>query len=61
MVAMTEDSTWAQRRRRAEIFGDDLPTVTSDEASLTKSDKDHGGEGSDADEWLLSNKPPHHE
>ncbi len=58
---MTDRTSWDERRRLAEIFGEDLPTVSSDEASLTKSDGDHLDGSSAVDEWLLSNKPPHHE
>ena len=59
--AMTDRTNAEERRRLAEIFGDDMPAVTSDEVSLTNSDKGHSDSGSDADEWYLSNRPPHHE
>ncbi len=58
---MTDRTNWDERRRLAEIFGDDMPAVTSDEASLTNSDKDHREQGSGSDEWLINNRPPHHE
>ncbi|WP_250324289.1 hypothetical protein [Williamsia sp. CHRR-6] len=50
----------AQRRRIAEIFGDDLVAVTRDEVGLASG----GGPGDAADnasdQWLQENRPPHH-
>ncbi len=58
---MTGDTNWEERQRRAAIFGDDLPTVTSDESALRNGDGDHPADASGSDEWLITNKPPHHE
>ena len=44
---------WRQRRRVDDVFGTDLPDVTSDE-----SDEDHN---SLSREWYESNRPPHYE
>ncbi|GAA2052345.1 hypothetical protein GCM10009722_07210 [Williamsia deligens] len=59
--APMQESAWERRRRLARIFGDDLPSVTADEATLTKSDGDHDGAGSGSERWYRENKPPHHE
>lgn len=45
----------AVRRRLDEVFGDVLPSTTSDE-------RDNGEDrGAGADEELLANRPPHHD
>ncbi|GAA1897359.1 hypothetical protein GCM10009773_26700 [Williamsia serinedens] len=59
--APERETAWERRRRLAAVFGDDLPSVTSDEASLTNRDTDHGTGPSAADRWLTENRPPHHE
>ncbi|MGU3292355.1 hypothetical protein [Williamsia sp. M5A3_1d] len=56
---MTDGDEWERRRRVAEVFGDDLPAVTTDEASVS-SDRDHQAARSADDRWLLDNRPPHH-
>jgi hypothetical protein len=46
----------ARRRRLAEVFGDDLPEQTRDDA-------DDPGDPADrrtGDDWLRSQVPPHH-
>ncbi|WP_219416244.1 hypothetical protein [Pseudonocardia nigra] len=43
------------RRRLDEVFGDVLPSTTSDE----RDDRDE--RGSATDEELLANRPPHHD
>lgn len=47
----------ARRRRLAEVFGDDLPDQTSDDAPETQP-RDGGDESSE--EWLRRQVPPHH-
>jgi len=44
----------ARRRRLAEVFGEELPEQTSDDADESPTPS----EGSD--EWLLRQVPPHH-
>lgn len=48
------------RRRLDEVFGDVLPSITSDESG---GDEPGGlvAEGAAADEELLVNRPPHHD
>jgi hypothetical protein len=48
--------TEEQRRRLAEIFGDVLPSTTSDE----RDERDQGAD-SGADERFLADRPPHHD
>jgi hypothetical protein len=52
-----EETDWERRRRRAAVFGEGLPDVTSDE-------KEPGERGEDresaTDRWLKSQVPPHH-
>ncbi|MGZ8179048.1 hypothetical protein ACXVUM_14055 [Williamsia sp. SKLECPSW1] len=55
------ETAWERRRRIAAVFGDDLPSVTSDEASADGSDRDHRGDGSASEKWLRENRPPHHQ
>jgi hypothetical protein len=51
------ESDWERRRRRAAVFGDSLPDVTSDE----KDPEERGDDGeSPGDRWLKSQVPPHH-
>jgi hypothetical protein len=45
------------RRRLDEVFGDVLPTTTSDE----RDDRDRGDGPADPDADLLANRPPHHD
>lgn len=52
-----EEADWERRRRLAEVFGDTLPDLTSDEQDAT----DKSGPGDSAgDRWLKSQVPPHH-
>jgi hypothetical protein len=44
------------RRRLDEVFGDVLPSTTSDE----RDDRPEQGDG-DGDAELLANRPPHHD
>jgi hypothetical protein len=44
------------RRRLADVFGDVLPDVTRDEVAAPDEAQATG-----TDEWLLANRPPHHE
>jgi hypothetical protein len=41
------------RRRLDDVFGDVLPDVTRDEASDSRDEQP-------GEEWLRSNRPPHH-
>ena len=50
----TDTDDTARRRRVAEVFGDVLPEVTSDERD------DRDGERGDSDRWLRAQVPPHH-
>lgn len=57
-----DEPDWKRKQRLAEIFGDVLPTVTSDERG-----DDGAGAGrkdelaeSPTDRWLKSQVPPHH-
>lgn len=43
----------ARRRRLAEVFGEVLPEITSDEPAA-----DSAGSGSER--WYRENRPPHH-
>jgi len=43
-----------ERRRLDEVFGDALPTVTSDERDPDPAD------GAERDRWYRENRPPHH-
>ena len=45
------------RRRLDEVFGDLLPEVTRDEVG-DPADERRAAQG---DEWLRSNRPPHHD
>ncbi|WP_200932802.1 hypothetical protein [Williamsia sp. Leaf354] len=56
---MTDSDEWERRRRLADVFGDDLPDVTTDEATPMR-DRDHSGSRSADDRWFLDNRPPHH-
>ena len=49
---------WKRRRRLAEVFGDVLPDVTSDEKDA-EDDRRRPGESS-GDRWLRDQVPPHH-
>ncbi|MFW0786854.1 hypothetical protein AAFP35_20355 [Gordonia sp. CPCC 206044] len=44
---------WRAKRRLADVFGDDLPEVTSDEC-----EEGHKGLGKG---WFEANRPPHYE
>lgn len=48
---------WKRKKRLAEVFGDVLPTVTSDEADPPSAKAD--GESA-SERWLKSQVPPHH-
>lgn len=52
------ETDWQRRRRLAEVFGDALPDVTSDE----RADRSEDGEPGDSatERWLKSQVPPHH-
>lgn len=47
---------WERRRRRAEVFGESLPDVTSDE----REDESPREKGDPGDAWLRAQVPPHH-
>ncbi|WP_374212562.1 hypothetical protein [Rhodococcus tibetensis] len=47
------------RARLARIFGEVLPDTTADEREPDDA-SGRGERGSDSDEWLRSQKPPHH-
>jgi hypothetical protein len=47
---------WKRKQRLAEIFGDVLPAVTSDEREDAPPKKDESA----TDQWLKSQVPPHH-
>jgi len=53
----TTESDWERRRRRAEIFGEPLPSVTSDEVDDAPTDR---GRESASERWLKAQVPPHH-
>lgn len=50
------EAEWKRKRRLAEIFGDVLPSVTSDERDDAPAKKDESA----TDQWLKSQVPPHH-
>jgi hypothetical protein len=52
----SEPLTEQERRRLAEIFGDVLPSTTSDERADPAEAADR-----DADERFLADRPPHHD
>jgi hypothetical protein len=51
---LTAEEREARRRRLAEVFGEELPEQTSDDAD--ESQRPSGG----SDEWLRRQVPPHH-
>ena len=51
---LTAEEREARRRRLAEVFGEELPEQTSDDA-----DESQSSSGS-SDEWLRRQVPPHH-
>jgi hypothetical protein len=51
----TADLPERVRRRLADVFGDVLPDVTSDEAATPEEST-----GTSTDDWLRANRPPHH-
>jgi hypothetical protein len=51
---LTAGEREARRRRLAEVFGEELPEQTSDDADESRTPS----EGSD--EWLRRQVPPHH-
>ena len=51
---LTAEEREARRRRLAEVFGEELPEQTSDDADESQTPS----EGSD--EWLRRQVPPHH-
>lgn len=55
-MAKSGDDKPAEEQRLREIFGDVFPETTSDERDNTPP-----AEESRRDEWLLDNRPPHHE
>ncbi len=52
--APTRQAGFRERRRLDEVFGDTLPTVTSDERDPEPAD------GAERDRWYRENRPPHH-
>ncbi len=54
-MAATPEPDWKRKQRLAAIFGDSMPSVTSDE-------KDEGAPSSEpaAEKWLKEQVPPHH-
>ena len=50
----TPTPDFRERRRLDEIFGEILPTVTSDERDPEPAD------GADRERWYRENRPPHH-
>ncbi|KAA1419370.1 hypothetical protein F0U44_13105 [Nocardioides humilatus] len=55
--AARKETDWERRRRLAEVFGDGLPDVTSDERDPGEKS---GRSESATDRWLKSQVPPHH-
>jgi hypothetical protein len=51
---LTAEEREARRRRLADVFGEELPEQTSDDADASQTPS----EGSD--EWLRRQVPPHH-
>ena len=51
---LTAEEREARRRRLADVFGEELPEQTSDDADESRTPS----EGSD--EWLRQQVPPHH-
>jgi len=51
---LTAEEREARRRRLADVFGEELPEQTSDDADESRTPS----EGSD--EWLRRQVPPHH-
>lgn len=47
------------RRRLAEVFGDTLPEVTSDE--LAEPGEAERADGDRDERWYRDNRPPHHD
>lgn len=54
--AAPREPDWKRQRRLAEIFGDVLPSTTSDERGAGSP----GRKESAQDAWLKSQVPPHH-
>lgn len=57
-MAGQPEPEWKRKQRLAEIFGDVLPTVTSDEKDPPVPEKDGGDTASER--WLKAQVPPHH-
>ena len=51
------EADWERRRRRAAVFGDDLPDTTRDERDPEDRAEDAASRG---DTWLREQVPPHH-
>jgi hypothetical protein len=51
------ETDWERRKRLAEVFGDPLPEITSDERDPGEQPADRD---SASDRWLKSQVPPHH-
>ena len=51
------ESEWERRKRLAEVFGDALPDVTSDERDPAEGVDDREPA---SERWLKSQVPPHH-
>lgn len=56
-MAEDREPEWKRKQRLAEIFGDVLPTVTSDEKEAAP-EKD--GADTASERWLKAQVPPHH-
>lgn len=54
--ARTPEPDWQRKRRLAEIFGDVLPSTTSDERDAGSRPRRE----SPQDAWLKAQVPPHH-
>ncbi len=60
-VRPRDESVWERRRRLDEVFGDVLPTTTSDERDPEQRGSTGSRGGEDPGEaWLRSQVPPHH-
>jgi hypothetical protein len=53
----TPQSDWERKRRLAEVFGDALPDITSDEREPGETSEAATERG---DTWLKEQVPPHH-
>jgi hypothetical protein len=58
--ARSDEPAWKRKQRLAEIFGDVLPSVTSDERDPAEDAGSGKAKESATDQWLKSQVPPHH-